>query len=370
MTSPAPGGARELTPQRLRVLAVSLVVLVGLTAWRLGVDPPVDPTTPAELVGQTMGTTWQVSLDHDVDQAARAAAQGHIEAALDRVDSLMSTWRADSELTALNEATPGTPYTVSRETLEVLEVAWEVSERSGGAFDATIGPLLAVWGFGAEAGAPEPPDPAVLASARDRVGHALVRIDPEARTVTLDREGLRLDLSAVAKGFAVDRVAEVMDSLGYDRHLVEVGGELRAGSPKADGSSWRIAIETPDAATRAVWGVLETTHESVATSGDYRNFYEVDGVRYAHLIDPRTGHPVTHAGTSVTVVDPRATVADAWATALSVLGPDEGFRVAEAENIAALFVWQDGETFQSRATPRMRARVESIPHANSTGGAP
>lgn len=368
MTSAAPGGARELTPQRLRVLAISLLVLLALTVWRLGSDPDEARDGPVEFSGETMGTTWQVSLDHALDEAARAAALARIELALDGVDSLMSTWRSDSELTALNEAPSTTPVPVSAETLEVLRIAWSVSDATEGAFDVTVGPLVAAWGFGADGEGPEPPEPAALAEVRERVGYTQVTIDWNGSTVTRGTDGLRIDLSAIAKGYAVDRVAEAVEALGYDRHLVEVGGELRSGAAKGDGSPWRIAVETPDPATRSVWGVLESVGEGVATSGDYRNFYEVDGVRYAHLIDPRTGRPVTHSGVSVTVVDPRATVADAWATALSVLGPDEGYEVAESRDLAALFVWQNGETFESRATQRMQTRVDRIPHVNSTGG--
>jgi len=360
-----PGGGRELTPHRVRILAVSLVVLAGLTIWRVGFGPDAPPSALAEFRGEAWGTTWSVKLDHEVDDVARADVQSAIEGELERVDALMSTWRDDSELAALNAHPVGDPMAVSDGTLEVLRIARDVSEATGGAFDVTVGPLVAVWGFGADAGPPEPPASEVLEAARARVDWRGLELDAEAGTATRTVEGLRVDLSAVAKGWGVDAIAEAVTELGYPRHLIEVGGELRAGAIKEDGSPWRVAIETPDARTRRIHGVIEVTGEGIATSGDYRNFYTVDGVRYAHIIDPRTGRPVTHSGTSVTVVDGSTAVADAWATALGVLGPEEGWRVAEARGLTALFIWQEGDDYRSRATPSMQARTPDDPARTS-----
>lgn len=363
-TGSGPLGPRELTPQRVRVLSISLVVLAALTVWRVGFGPSERPSALAEFSGEAWGTTWSVKLDHDLTDEERARVDRVVANELERVDALMSTWRDDSELSRLNAAPVGEPMAISSETLEVLELSRRVSESTQGAYDVTIGPLVAAWGFGADAGAPEPPADEVLAAARARVGQSGLVLDTEAGTATRAVDGLGVDLSAVAKGYGVDRLSDAISAAGFGRHLVEIGGELRAGAAKEDGSPWRIAVEMPDARTRAVFGVLELTDEGIATSGDYRNFYEVDGVRYAHLIDPRTGRPVTHSGASVTVIHAETADADAWATALSILGPDEGFRVAEAEGLTALFIWQEGEEFQSRATRPMQARVPEAPATN------
>lgn len=352
-----PAGARELTPQRVRILSISLAILVGLTIWRVGFGPSERPGAMAEFSGEAWGTTWSVKLDHDLDEAARGEVEQLIADELEAVDALMSTWREDSELSELNRAPAGEAMAISAETLGVLQLSRTVSEATEGAFDVTIGPLVSVWGFGADAGAPEPPAPEVLAEAEAKVGFEQLQLDTGSGTATRGVEGLRIDLSAVAKGYGVDRIAAAIAAAGYPRSLVEVGGELRAGATKADGTPWRIAVETPDARTRAVFGVLEVQDEAIATSGDYRNFYEVDGVRYAHLIDPRTGRPVTHSGASVTVIASETAFADAWATALGVLGPEEGYQIAEAEGLTALFIWQDGEEFRSRATRSMQSRV-------------
>lgn len=332
--------------------------------WRYVLDPPLAPVEIEEFAGQSLGTTWLVKVDHDLSQGDRTEARSSIEAALDRVDSLMSTWRDDSELTALNAAPAGEAFPVAAETFEVLAVSQAVSEATDGAFDVTIGPLVRIWGFGAGAAAPEPPADEVLEEARARVGFRNVLLDAEGSTVSKVRDDLTIDLSAAAKGFAVDEVARAVEALGYDRYLVEVGGELRAGAPKEDGEPWRVAIETPDARTRSIFGVLEMNGEGVATSGDYRDFYEVDGVRYAHLIDPRTGRPVGHSGASVTVIDSNTTTADAWATALSVLGPHEGYELAEASGLTAFFIWQGEDGFESRATSSMEARVSNLSARN------
>jgi thiamine biosynthesis lipoprotein len=363
-----PAGPRELTPQRVRILSISLVVLLGLTVWRLGFAPTPERPGPVEFAGEAWGTTWSVKLDHELSEARRDQARSTIDRELEFVDTLMSTWREDSELSGLNRALAGEPVALSDETLEMLELSRRVSESTGGAYDVTVGPLVALWGFGADAGAPEPPAPELLAETRARVGYEMLELDRAAGTATRARGDLRVDLSAIAKGYGVDRISEALAELGYPRHLVEVGGELRAGEPKADGTPWRIAVETPDARTRAIYGVLELSGEGVATSGDYRNYYEVEGVRFAHLIDPRTGRPVRHAGASVTVVHPRTAVADAWATALSVLGPEAGYERAEAEGLSAFFIWQEGETFMDRATSPMRELAErTAPVANAKG---
>ncbi len=332
--------------------------------WRYVFAPPVAPPGIAEFSGQSLGTTWLVKVDHDLLEAQRTEVRVAIEGALDLVDSLMSTWRDDSELTALNAAPANEPFRVAAETFDVLSVSQAVSEATDGAFDVTVRPLVSAWGFGSGASAPEPPTEEVLAAARARVGFRNVQLDPEASTVTKARDDLTIDLSAAAKGFAVDEVARAVEALGFGRYLVEVGGELRAGEAKEDGEPWRVAIETPDARTRSIFGVLEMTREAVATSGDYRDFYEVDGVRYAHLIDPRTGRPVGHAGASVTVIESNTTAADAWATALSVLGPVEGYDIAEASGLTAFFIWQGENGFESRATSSMEARVSNLASRN------
>lgn len=311
------------------------------------------------LSGPTMGTTWAVTLNtagrgpDDVD-AARTA----IDRTLVHVNALMSNWDPESEISHLNRhAGPG-PFVVSPETFAVLELAQQVSAASEGAFDVTVGPLVAAWGFGVGARTPgDDPSPAELAALRARVGWRQLTLDPRTRGVTKARPDVEIDLSAIAKGFGVDAVARALDGLGWRDYFVEIGGEVRVRGERPGGGPWRVGIERPaddpgeDVARRRVQGVIEIGDRALATSGDYRNVYVQAGERRAHFIDPRTGRPAAHAPASVSVLADAAMVADAWATALSVLGPDEGFALAESEGLAAWFILRGADGgFEVRAT--------------------
>jgi thiamine biosynthesis lipoprotein len=304
-----------------------------------------------ELSGLTMGTTYSVMIDAgDLTPARSATVRDTIEARLETVNRLMSTYDSASELSRFNRHESVMPFRASPPTLEVFEIARRVSQRSGGAFDVTVGPLVDAWGFGPSERRSTPPDDRELQRLQERVGYERIIIDMEAGTLAKTHPGTVADLSAVAKGYGVDLVAEALDALGFTAFMVEVGGEIRARGRKADGSPWRAGVELPGAEVRAVYYAVDLVDMAVATSGDYRNYYEVDGVRYAHILDPRTGRPARHAGASVSVVHERAAVADAWATALSVLGPEEGRQLAEREGLAAYFLTRVGEGLEARVT--------------------
>lgn len=331
------------------LLPLLLGALLAASVHRLACAPP--PSGNAEFVGGSMGTTWSVKLAVDViDAAARAEVQQSIEAALRGVDEAMSTWREDSELSRFNAHASTEAFKASREVLEVFRIAREVSALSDGAFDVTIGPIVAAWGFGATDRIPGPPPADELDRLRERVGWRGVEVQEGA--LRKARADLVCDLSAIAKGYAVDRVAEALEKLGYRDHLVEVGGEVRARGARLQGGAWRVAIERPVAGARDLFDVVLLDDLALATSGDYRNFYESGGQRYSHTIDPRTARPIEHALASVSVLHREAVYADALATALNVLGPDAGYSLAEREGLAALFIvrGEDGE-FSARATP-------------------
>ena len=201
---------------------------------------------------------------------------------------------------------------------------------------------------------------------RPLVGFERIEIDPSAGTLTKTLAGVTCDLSAIAKGYAVDRVAAALRELGHGDFLVEVGGEVRAQGRRPDGSFWRVAIETPDSNARSVFEVVSLHDLALATSGDYRNYYEVDGRRISHTIDPRTGHPIEHALASVSVLHSDAVHADALATALDVLGPEAGYALAQREGLAAYFIVrrEDG-SFAPRATPAFE-RALRVPESPSS----
>ena len=360
-----PGRIGAVLEGRARILlTLFLVLLLAFLAYRL-VCAPAPP--PVEFTGDTMGTIYSVKLAaSDLSAPARGAIRQAIEERLKRVDRLMSTYLPDSELSRFNRHAANDPFPAAPETLEVFRIAREVSQLSGGAFDVTVGPLVAAWGFGATDRILAPPAEAELARLRSRVGFERIEIAAAAGTLTKTRAGAVCDLSAIAKGYAVDQVAAALRELGHGDFLVEVGGEVRAQGRRPDGAFWRVAIETPDSVPRGVFEVVPLRDIALATSGDYRNYYEAGGRRISHTIDPRTGRPVEHALASVSVLHSDAVHADALATALNVLGPEAGYALAEREGLAAYFIVrrEDGR-FASFATPAFQ-RARGAPESRST----
>lgn len=303
------------------------------------------------LAGKTMGTSWQVQLVATEDSASLDRLAAEIAVLLQRLDrDLFSTWTPDSELSHLNRGIVGEMWQLPDELAEVLVLAQMVHRRSEGAFDVTLGALVDLWGFGPEPVAGRPTAAAVRA-ARQRVGMEAFTLDPEAGTIVLHK-ALQFDLSGIAKGYAVDRVATLLQRAGHDNFLVEIGGELRLQGWRADGAAWVVAIEKPQSGLPEAFARLDSRGDALALagSGDYRNVREYDGRRYSHEIDPRSGAPVDHALSAVTVLHESAALADAWATALMVLGPIEGPRIADREELAAYFIMRDASGLVSRQT--------------------
>lgn len=330
-------GSSAQTLHRLRWLLL-IVVLSAATVvlfW-----PSGEPEAIATLAGETMGTTWTVRLAGAPDTARRDEARVAVEAALARVDDSMSTWKEDSELSRFNRHAPDTPFPISRDLLTVLQVSRGISEQSGGAFDVTVGPLVDAWGFG-PGGRDRPfapPDEATLTAARALTGYRKLRIDGLATEISKATAGLRVDLSAVAKGYGVDQAAAALEALGERDFVVEVGGEVVARGRRGDGP-WRVGVEYPsDEPSRRVYATLQLSDAAMATSGSYHNFRAHEGKTYAHTIDPRSGRPVEHSLVSATVVTDSCARADAWATALTVLGSEAGLEVAARHGLAVLLI--------------------------------
>ncbi|MBL8300600.1 MAG: FAD:protein FMN transferase [Rhodanobacteraceae bacterium] len=285
--------------------------------------------------GSSMGTSWSVKVcaPHRPDLPCIADA---IAAVLDGVDREMSTWRADSDLNRYNRAATPQWVVVPDACYRVVTAALLVAQQTGGAYDPTVGRLVNLWGFGPDGRRSARPEAAALTRARADCGWQRLRCD-DARRALWQPGGVCLDLSAIAKGYAVDLVCERLQQLGIRDYLVEVGGELRARGWRADGRPWYVAIESPGNGTELpLIGVLRDG--AIATSGDYLRYFESEGRRYSHTIDPRTAEPVAHALAAVTVLHTQTMLADAYATALSVLGADEGLAFAQRYGIAARFV--------------------------------
>lgn len=298
-----------------------------------------------------MGTLYTVKVVDPPRGADPEALRSGIDGILQQVDARMSTYRPDSELSRFNAARSRDWIGISRELLTVLREAQRVSELTGGAFDVTVGPLVNLWGFGPGGGADVLPSNDAIQAALARVGYRHLHLRDAPPAFRKDPPELYVDLSAIAKGYAVDRVAEFLASQGIGDYMVEVGGEVRARGRNARGTAWRIAIERPSATRRAVQLVVALDDAGIATSGDYRNYFERDGRRYSHTIDPATGRPITHALASVTVIAPSTMHADALATGLMVLGPHKGYELAEHLGLAALFIIKTQDGFTQRGTP-------------------
>lgn len=289
--------------------------------------------------GNTMGTTYSVKIIGDGD---KAAAEEAVAKALESVNARMSTYQDDSELMKFN-ASKQTSVEVSDELQLVVKSALDISRQTDGAFDITIGPVVNAYGFGPK-GQKKVPTDEELRSLLEKVGYTKLSIKDGKLSKTAP--DLFVDLSAIAKGYGVDKAADSLEALGFKNFMVEVGGEVRARGKNAEDEPWQLGVETPTEGTRKIQRIVPLQDRALATSGDYRNYFEKDGVRISHTIDARTGKTITHKLASVSVVDSNCMLADAWATALNVLGEDEGLKLANKQGIAALFIVRDGQGFK------------------------
>ncbi len=302
---------------------------------------------PEQLVfsGLTMGTTYQVKVVPD--QLPVPANLGQtIQATLEQLDNTFSTYQSDSELMSLNRTPVGETVSLSVPMLRVLGTSNQVFQLTGGAFDPTVGPLVNLWGFGPELSQDKVPELSKIKKQLNRIGFRKLAVDRQTASARRTAD-IQLDLSAVAKGYAVDVIAELLISLGLENYLVEVGGELRTNGLKVNGQPWRIAIESPTLERREVQQALALGNAAIATSGDYRNYFERGGKRYSHTIDPRTGFPITHQLASVTVIASDTAYADALATGLMVMGHSESLALAEKNDLAIYLLVKEGAEFKA-----------------------
>lgn len=312
----------------------------------------------ATFSGPTMGTRYNVRCVTSSSTPDSEGLQNAIDQRLADINQMMSTYIADSELSRFNQYTGAGWFTVSAETAKVVAFALETAEATGGALDPTVGPVVNLWGFGPEGRRDKPPTEAEIEAARSRIGYAKlqVRTDPPALKKT--QPDVYVDLSAVAKGYAVDAIGNLLVEHGFTSYMVEIGGEVVTAGTKPAGVPWQIGIEKPDSDGRSVRTILESKNEAIATSGDYRNFFERDGQRYSHTIDPATGRPVRHDLATVTVRADHCMRADSLATALLVLGPERGYDWAEQHGVAAMFLRRSDDGVAERTTTGWNAAAD------------
>lgn len=306
--------------------------------------------------GASMGTTYNVRIaGATLSPEREALVRQAVERSLDGVVARMSTYDAASELSRFNAHASTAPFALSSDTLDVLEVAGRVSAETGGAFDVTVAPWVNAWGFGPSKEQRVPAAEALQAMKRG-VGYRQIAVQRDRGTATKAQPIVAADLSGVAKGYAVDAASRALEKLDVADYMVEAGGEVRTRGRNASNQPWQIAIERPDAVPQRAHFIVPLSGQSMATSGDYRIYFERDGRRYSHEIDPVTGAPVTHRLASVSVIADDCGYADAMATALFVLGPDRGYALADARQLAAYFVVRNPDgTLVERATPAFAA---------------
>ena len=291
-----------------------------------------------------MGTSYQVKIASGNTAIPKSLSE-QINKRLESLDNTFSTYKKISELMVFNQTEINQSKAISDDMQWVMKLATEICDLTGGAFDPTVGPLVNLWGFGPKYTGDEIPEPEEINRYLSSMGLNHLSLSQDAKTATRKTD-IQLDFSAIAKGYAVDAVAELLASIGIENYLVEVGGELRASGKKQNGDLWRIAIEKPSLTQGGIQQVVDLKNVAVATSGDYRNYFEKNGKRYSHTIDPRTGYPVDHKLASVTVIAATAARADALATAMMVLGPEQTLLFAEQHSIPVYILVKQSEGFE------------------------
>ncbi|MEH6814421.1 MAG: FAD:protein FMN transferase [Motiliproteus sp.] len=329
--------------QQLKTVFAGLLVLALVSSALTGCSDRNDSQQLIQtLTGATMGTSYTVKVvaPQSTDLVSLKSA---IQSELDRIESRMSTYKQDSELSIFNHTESEQWFSVSVETARVVGLGLEISAQTQGAFDMTVGPLVNLWGFGPGNSISKSPSQQQIDELLPRIGYQAIaaRNDPPELRKT---NNAYLDLSAIAKGYAVDVVADLL-SQDYGSYLVEIGGELKAHGLKPDGTHWRIAVESPSSGQRNIQKIINVENTAIATSGDYRNYFEQDGVRFSHTIDPATGKPITHRLASVTILDPSCARADALATAMMVLGKEKGLALAKQLKTPAFFISKSEQGF-------------------------
>ncbi|HKM37443.1 MAG TPA: FAD:protein FMN transferase [Thiopseudomonas sp.] len=300
------------------------------------------------LSGPTMGSTYTIKYVYNATTPAADAVGVAVQSILDEVDRQMSTYRLDSDIARFNQSPVHTCMPMPQPVLDLVQYGDQLSRLSDGAFDLTLGPLLNLWGFGPQARGKKVPSAEEIAQAQAKTGYQHIRVVDGQLCKDAD---VQVEFNSIAAGYTVDRMSERFAELNIDSYMIEITGELIAKGLKPDGSPWRIALEQPlGDGQQVIQRVLEIDNYGINTSGDYRNYFEEDGVRFSHTIDPQVGAPIRHRLASVTVIDRSTLHADGLGTLLLVLGPKRGLDFAEEHKVAAFFVMRDGEGFTTQVS--------------------
>lgn len=317
-------------------------------------QPTAEPAPRATVLeGKTMGTFWRVSLA-GIEPDREAALREKIQAQLDGDDRLLSTWKNDSSLMQFNHSTSTDPWPVSDAMSDIVTLALRIGQHTQGAMDITVGPLVNLWGFGPDKQPVKTPSEADIAQAKTRIGLAHLRVLHTAGAQYLQKDipDLFVDLSTVGEGYAADHLAHLMEQEGVSRYLVSVGGALVSRGNNPEGRPWRVAIQQPTDRENAVAAIVDINGHGISTAGSYRNYYELDGKRLSHVIDPASGYPIQHSLVSATVIAPTALEADGWDTGLMVLGPEKAKALALEQKLAVYLIIKEPKGFSTWMSPQ------------------
>lgn len=339
-----------MTKARQAILTSLFCLSIG---FLLAACEPVEEFVQYQFSGPTMGTQYNVSIVLEQGQKIHPDLEQLIDGKLAELNQSMSTYLPDSEVSLLNQQANREWQTVSKPLFEVLSTAQQISDLSKGAFDITVAPLVNLWGFGPETRESLKPNEEEIKQRLSQVGYKKLHLDSEQSAIRMDSP-VSLDLSAVAKGYGADQVANLLLSLGYANFMVEIGGEIMVKGHSVRATPWRIGIEKPSSGRQGVQQAINISNVGVATSGDYRNYFEQDGQRFSHTINPVNGKPITHNLVSVTVITDKASEADALATAINVMGYEKGKKLAQDQQLAVYFIRKQGDRFVSDYTPHFK----------------
>ncbi|MGM0481636.1 MAG: FAD:protein FMN transferase [Pseudomonadota bacterium] len=328
------------------------LVLMGLAFLVSCSDAPQS----IQFSGNTMGTSYNVTLFSKDPRHSKREIQKKVDTVLAQVNAQMSTYDSQSELSRFNQHHSRQPVVISRDLERVVSRALEIGEQTSGQLDITVGPLVNLWGFGPQAKPQQVPTEQQLEQVADYVGYQKLSI--ENHQLIKQHPQLYVDLSTIAKGYGVDRVAFLLEDIDITQYLIDIGGEIRTHGGKPDGQPWRVAIEKPVSGERSIQQIVSMNEGALATSGDYRNFYQENGRRYSHIINPLTAEPIQHNLVSVSVYADDAMSADAYATALLVMGSEQAKAFVQQRNMAAFLVIKTSDGFQQWVSPAFEPLLE------------
>ncbi|MBA0035210.1 FAD:protein FMN transferase ApbE [Pantoea sp. BIGb0393] len=332
------------------------ILLIGLMACALSGCEKNDSQQAMVLEGKTMGTVWRVSVA-GVEPQRKATLQQMIQQQLDHDDGELSTWKPDSVLSQFNQYQGTAAQPVSADMADIVTLALRIGKKTAGAMDITVGPLVNLWGFGPTQQPLHTPTDAEIAAAKALSGlqHLRVIQGVAGQWLQKDLPGLYVDLSTMGEGYATDHLARLMEQQGITNYLVSVGGAVLSRGVNANQLPWRVAIQKPTDRENAVEARVDLQGHGISTSGSYRNYYELDGKRISHVIDPSTGRPIEHKLVSATVIATTALEADGWDTGLMVLGSERAQALALKEHLAVYLITKQGDGFSHWMSPQFKS---------------